>query len=142
MGRKCGGGRQIGCPCSVPRHHYWVVIVADVFSGLNATCVSVFGESVDYTIMSTGTLKSISGIVEMDTEEEQHADAVYVRMFYNILDLGQKPDHGDNVYIPEGASPLNNMGAPRALPLGSSWTVYESLVDPVGGAYVRLRQDI
>ena len=116
--------------------------MSDVFAGLNAACVNAFGESVDYTITSTGTLKHIMGVPEQDTDEEQRQDALYLRMFYKLADIGQKPGQGDVVAVPSDASPLNAMGAPRVLQLGSSWTVFESLVDPVGGAYVRLRQDI
>lgn len=114
--------------------------MSDVFSALNSVCVGFFGESVEYKSISTDSARRVLGIPEMDGDEEQHHDAMYVRFFFNLEDLAQTPEHGDGVSVPADASPLNGLGGPRTLPAGSSWTVYESLVDPVRGAYVRLRK--
>lgn len=114
-----------------------------MFAGLNALCANVFGEAVDY-LSSTDPLETyvgISGIPELDSEEEQRTDSKYLRMFFDATAMSRKPTQGDVVSVPDDASPFNLMGEPRVLPLGSSWTVFETLVDPVGGASVRLRRN-
>jgi hypothetical protein len=96
---------------------------------------------VTYTFRSDGVEVEVLGIPEMDDDEERHHDSLYVRCFFDMGTLGRKPDHGDVVSVAEDASPVNALGGPRAIPVGSRWTVYESLADPVGGAYVRLRRE-
>ncbi len=95
--------------------------MTDSFDALNRSSLRAFGVPVTYQ-QSAGAPFQITGILQKDSDEERHQDAVYARVFVRLADFPARPEHGDEVVIG-----------------GASYTVYEVAVDPTGGASLRLR---
>jgi hypothetical protein len=96
--------------------------MAASFDALNASCIKSFGSPVTYR-QGAGAPFQIAGILQKESDEEQHQDGVYARLFVRLADFQSRPDHGDELII-----------------AGISYTVYEVLIDPTGAARLRLRQ--
>lgn len=95
--------------------------MADSFDALNRSSLRAFGVPVTYQ-QGAGAPFQITGILQKDSDEERHQDAVYARLFVRLADFPSRPDHGDEAVIG-----------------GANYTVYEVAVDPTGGASLRLR---
>ena len=93
----------------------------DPFAALNKACVGTFGTAVTYR-QGTAEPFALQGIVMKDSDEEQRQDARYARLFAHAGDFPSPPDQGDEAAIG-----------------GVTYVVYEVLLDPVGGAHLRLR---
>ena len=96
--------------------------MAASFDSLNASCIKNFGSPVSYQ-QGAGDPFPISGILQKESDEEQHQDGVYARLFVRLADFPSRPDHGDELVVN-----------------GTKYTVYEVSVDPTGAARLRLRQ--
>jgi hypothetical protein len=96
--------------------------MAASFDALNASCIKNFGSPVTYQ-QGAGDPFPISGILQKESDEEQHQDGVYARLFVRLADFPSRPDHGDELIVN-----------------GNNYTVYEVSVDPTGAARLRLRQ--
>ena len=94
---------------------------ADPFAALNAACVAVFGQTVSYK-PAAGERFTLLGILEKATDEEQHADGAYARLFVKLADCASQPDHGDQVTV-----------------AGVAYTVFGVLIDASGGIRLSLR---
>ena len=88
----------------------------------NAAMVSAFGSPVTYR-QGAGDPFEIAGILQRESDEEQHQDGVYARLIVLLADFPSRPDHGDELVVD-----------------GTKYTVYEVSVDPTGAARLRLRQ--
>ena len=93
----------------------------DSFDALNRSSLRAFGVPVTYQQGAAAQFQ-ITGILQKDSDEERHQDAVYARVFVRLADFPARPDHGDEAVI-----------------AGVKYTVYEVAVDPTGGASLRLR---
>ncbi|MDZ4797418.1 MAG: hypothetical protein SGI92_04605 [Bryobacteraceae bacterium] len=92
-------------------------------SGLaNAALLAAFGQPVSYQQDASDPF-TVTGILQRDTEEEQHQDGLYARLFVRLADFASRPDHGDEVVVNDLA-----------------YTVFEVSVDLTGAAWLRLRQ--
>lgn len=94
--------------------------MADPFAALNSACVKL-GPVVTYQPAS-GAPFAVRAIPMKDSDEEQHQDGVYARLFVDLADFVSRPDHGDRVTID-----------------GVTHTVFEVKTDAVGGATLSLR---
>ncbi|MDX2150911.1 MAG: hypothetical protein SFV54_09265 [Bryobacteraceae bacterium] len=92
------------------------------FAALNRTCVKSFGEPITYQ-PATGTAFSVTGILQKDSDEERHQDAVYARLFVNLADFATPPVQGDEATVD-----------------GKTYKVFEVLTDPTFGAWLALRE--
>ncbi len=95
--------------------------MADPFAALNKACVGSFGSAVTYQ-QGTAAPFAVRGIVIRESDEEQHQDGLYARLFVHMADFGSRPDHGDQATID-----------------GVTYTVFEVLADACGGAQLSLR---
>jgi hypothetical protein len=95
--------------------------MADPFAALNKACVMTFGSTVSYR-QGTAPPFTIRGIPMKDSDEEQHQDGLYARLFVNLADFVTQPDHGDEATV-----------------CGVTYTVFEVLGDAMGGATLSLR---
>lgn len=93
-----------------------------MFGGLNIACVKAFGTPVTYQPESADAF-TVKGILDKKTEEAQYAHGVYLRLFVNTADFPQPPAQGDEVTVN-----------------GSTYKVFEVLLDVAGGAYLKLRE--
>ncbi len=93
------------------------------YGSLNAAMLAAFGSPVTYRQGNSDPFQ-ISGILQKDSDEEQHQDGVYARLFVLLADFPSPPDHGDELVVNDG----------------TNYTVYEVSVDPTGAARLRLRQ--
>jgi hypothetical protein len=84
--------------------------------------LAAFGSPVTYQQGAADPFQ-ISGILQKDSDEEQHQDGVYARLFVLLADFPARPDHGDELVVD-----------------GTNYTVYEVSVDLTGAARLRLRQ--
>jgi hypothetical protein len=96
-------------------------MAADPFAALNKACISSFGSAVSYR-QGIAAPFSVQGIVMKDSDEEQHREGLYARLFVNLADFAIPPDHGDVAIID-----------------GVAFTVFEVLADAMGGATLSLR---
>jgi hypothetical protein len=92
------------------------------FTALNRTCVKAFGSPVTYQ-PAAGAPFAVNGILQKDTDEERHQDAVYARLFINLSDFTVQPAQGDEVTVD-----------------GTIYKVFEVLSDPTRGAWLALRE--
>jgi hypothetical protein len=95
---------------------------ADPFAALNKACINTFGKAVSYQQGAAAPF-SVKGIVMKLSDEEQHRDGLYARLFVNLADFAVAPDHGDVATID-----------------GVAYTVFEVLADAQGGATLSLRE--
>ena len=84
--------------------------------------LAAFGSPVTYQQGAAAPFQ-ITGILQKDSDEEQHQDGVYARLFVLLADFSSRPDHGDELVVD-----------------GTTYTVYEVSVDLTGAARLRLRQ--
>ena len=84
--------------------------------------LAAFGQPVTYQQGAADPFQ-ITGILQKDSDEEQHQDGVYARLFVLLADFPSRPDHGDELVVD-----------------GTNYTVYEVSVDLTGAARLRLRQ--
>ena len=84
--------------------------------------LAAFGSPVTYQQGAADPFQ-ITGILQKDSDEEQHQDGVYARLFVLLADFPARPDHGDELVVD-----------------GTNYTVYEVSVDLTGAARLRLRQ--
>jgi hypothetical protein len=96
-------------------------MAADPFAALNKACVKTFGSTVSYR-QGTATPFSLRGVVMKDSDEEQHHDALYTRLFADLADFPARPDHGDEATIG-----------------GVAYTVVDALINATNGVTLRLR---
>lgn len=92
------------------------------FAALNRTCVKSFGSPVTYQPAS-GVAFAVNGILQKDSDEERHQDAVYARLFINLADFATPPVQGDEATVD-----------------GKTYKVFEVLSDPTLGAWLALRE--
>jgi hypothetical protein len=95
--------------------------MADPFAALNKACVKAFGSTVSYR-QGTGAPQSVRGVLMTDSDEEQRHDALYAHLFAHVADFVSPPDQGDEATID-----------------GVVYTVFEVLIDAMGGVHLRLR---
>ena len=95
---------------------------ANPFSALNAACIRNFGSPITYQ-QGTGTPFAVAGIFQQETDEDRHADGVYARLFVKLADFPAVPDHGDLATVN-----------------GTTYTVFQVLVDPTGAGALSLKQ--
>jgi hypothetical protein len=88
----------------------------------NAALLAAFGQPVSYQ-QGAGDPFPITGILQKESDEEEHQDGVYARLFVRLADFPSRPDHGDELIVN-----------------GTNYTVYEVSVDSTGAARLRLRQ--
>jgi hypothetical protein len=91
------------------------------FAALNKACIKTLGSSVSYQPAASDAF-TVNGIFQRDTDEERHQDGLYARLFVNLADFAERPEHGDEATID-----------------GMTYTVFEVLTDPTGGAWLSLR---
>ena len=94
----------------------------DSFDTLNISSLKAFGSPVAYRQGQSDPF-TVSGILQKDSDEERHQDGVYARLFVRLADFPSRPDHGDELVV-----------------AGVNYTVFEVSVDPIGAAWLRLRQ--
>ena len=92
------------------------------FSALNATCLNKFGTPVSYQPEGSGPF-TVTGIFQKESDEERVADGLYARLFVNLVDFSTAPSRGDEATIG-----------------GVTYTVFQVLADPTGGAWLSLRE--
>ena len=85
--------------------------------------LATFGQPVTYR-QGAGEPFQVAGILQKETDEEQHQDGVYASMFVLLADFPSRPDHGDELAVD-----------------GTNYIVYEVSVDLTGAARLRLRQN-
>ena len=93
-----------------------------MFESLNAACVEAFGTLVTYQPES-GDAFTVKGILDKKSEEAQYAQGVYLRLFVNVADFPQAPAQGDSATVD-----------------GTTYKVFDVLLDTGGGAYLKLRE--
>jgi hypothetical protein len=96
-------------------------MATDPFAALNKACVKSFGSTVSYR-QGTADPFSVQGVLVKDSDEEQHREGLYARLFVNLADFASPPDHGDEATIG-----------------GVAYTVFNVLADAMGGAHLSLR---
>jgi hypothetical protein len=97
--------------------------MADPFAALNKACVKTFGSRCPVTYQQGAAAPFVLRAVPMkDSDEEQHHDGLYARLFANLVDFPSPPEHGDQATIN-----------------GVAYTVFEVLIDAVDGVHLRLR---
>ncbi len=99
-------------------------MAADPFAALNQACLGSFGKAVSYRRGAAEPF-SVRGIVMKDSEEEKHAGGLYARLFLDLADLPFQPGHGDVVTID-----------------GVTFTVFQVLIDAMGGVTLSLREAV
>jgi hypothetical protein len=72
---------------------------------------------------AAGPSFAINGILQKDTDEERHQDAVYARLFISLADFSTPPAQGDEATVD-----------------GKTYKVFEVLTDPTLGAWLSLRE--
>ena len=92
------------------------------FSALNAACLKTFGTSVSYQ-QGAGATFAVNGIFQKMTDEERLADGLYARLFVNLADFAASPASGDEATV-----------------AGVTYTVFQVMSDPTGGAWLSLRE--
>jgi hypothetical protein len=97
-------------------------MASNPFAALNRTCVKSFGLPVTYQ-PAAGASFAVNGILQKDTDEERHQDAVYARLFINLSDFTVQPVQGDEATVD-----------------GKTYKVFEVLSDPTLGAWLALRE--
>jgi hypothetical protein len=89
----------------------------------NAAVLAAFGQPVTFR-QAAGEPFQVVGILQKESDEEQHQDGVYATMFVLLADFPSRPDHGDEIAVD-----------------GVNYTVYEVFTDLTGAARLRLRQN-
>ncbi len=92
------------------------------FAALNKACLKTFGSPVTYR-QGANPPFAVTGIFQKDTDEERQQDGVFARLFVNLADFATRPEKGDFATV-----------------LGTTYTVFEVVVDPTSGASLSLKK--
>jgi hypothetical protein len=96
--------------------------MTDPFAALNRACIRAFGSTVSYQRAAGGAPVQLTGVLHKDTDTEREQDAPYARLFICLADLPARPERGDEATIN-----------------GETYSVFQVMTDPTGGAWLSLR---